>query len=153
MKIGQISLSLAQSYYPQCMFSITLQSLSSGKHQKNKIITNVIIQRPRPVYPSGSKVGLPSTVFFFFALSFLNYFEINPFSFCKLQLISICSFICFPGLWCADVFPSRLDSFLFRFVCINLALSTVQFEILILLTYCCQPEVFPFYRILKHFFF
>lgn len=69
MKMGQISLSSAQSYYPQCMFSITLRSLSSGKHQKNKIVTNVIIQRP--VYSSGSKVGLPSTGFFFHFLSLI----------------------------------------------------------------------------------
>lgn len=64
--------------------------------------------------------------------------------FCKLQLISIYCSTCFPCQWCAGVFPLRLDSLLFRFVCINLAPSTVQLEILILLTYCCQPKVFPF---------
>ena len=53
--------------------------------------------------------------------------------------------------WCPPPHP-REDSFLFSFVCINLAPSIVQFEILILWTHCCQPSAFPFYYILKPFF-
>ena len=51
------------------------------------------------------------------------------------------------------IFPTRVDSFLFSFACINLAPSIVQFEILILWTHCCQPSIFPFYYSLKSFLF
>lgn len=90
------------------------------------------------------------SLFFYFLSSVILKLSLS----CKLQLISLYYFTYFPCLWCADSLPPhRVDSFLFNFVCINLALSTVQFEILTLLTHCCQPRVFTFYCILKPFFF
>lgn len=89
------------------------------------------------------------SLFFYFLSSIILKLSLS----CKLQLISLYYFTYFPCLWCADSLPPhRVDSFLFSFVCINLALSTVQFEILTLLTHCCQPRVFTFYCILKPFF-
>lgn len=88
-----------------------------------------------------------SLYFYFLSSIFWNY----QFAW-KLQLISLYYFTFFVCDVLMPPPPPREDSFLFSFVCINLAPSIVQFEILILWTHCCQPSAFPFYYILKPFF-
>lgn len=44
MKLGQTILSLTQSYYPQSIFFITLQSVLKQGDKKTKTIMKIIIQ-------------------------------------------------------------------------------------------------------------
>lgn len=44
MKLGQTSLSLTQNYYPQPIFSITLQCVLKQGDQKTKTIMEIITQ-------------------------------------------------------------------------------------------------------------